>query len=1080
MRPKLTLKMLLRSPARTALTFILLASVTFALFSQVMEYTIAANEIKRAVERYDGVSTVEASPLSADAMETGKPFYLYTDGKVSAEALPEYFAEKYTNMGYEKLDNAQIEAISALPYVTYTDTRYMTGGYSDTYHRVDDGIVFYEHTNQCVVEGTAESIHDGKITVGDLELLGGVPRRAFGDNKIIVVAEQTDATHLGLMGNRDELPLDQVMYFNGGGDRSRITNFVTVNSKYDVDYVEENIELGKRYVFVLRYEDYSNNLASPLSYYLTDPFVNEYCEAVYCVDGEGDNYLETEKYAGLNAYIASINRRLCTFDVVYTENMGSIRYFSDKTIGVSEGRGITREDTEKKNNVCVIHHDMAMEHGLKVGDMLTLGLGDKLFEQYMSNGAISVSPETEPENITEVTLEIVGIFKDTRKDEIMYDDPCWSYSANTVFVPKHLLNADTEGHTFAPGEVSFVVDDAWDIPAFIKESAPQIKNMGLTLYFTDSGWTDMLEDFRETERLSLIKIAVLVAAVLLSTCFAAFLYIVGKRREYAIMRVLGTDKKKAGAAMLLPLGVMSALAVILGSGAAYFYTLYNIHHSKTLLLISGGKVETAIPADLFALCLVGELVLILVVALIMLAIIGANSPLALIQNSTVKVKKVKKSRKKTAPEPKEPISLGEWVSIPPLPRDGNDRSFKFISRYVLRHIRRSFGKALLFVLVSVMLLSVLGQLNIMYQAYVDIFEDVEVMSNFAGYLNFNYVTELIESGYVEDVYYQNQAETHIEGVPVQVYLTSDMERFTGEELTVTYAKGYDESVMSDVGNVMILGEKLLRDNGWQIGDEVHLAGRGVLERIETKFINRYIMENGAPEGVTKDELAVWKSDVIDEHRDEIEKEYDKKADRFVIVGSVTSESGNYDEAMFTPGSRCMSTEYGILVILDIIEAKVKTNRKVDDYREFGEKLAAKNLTGEIAFVMDDSKLDNVRNNVDLMDTLYPLVLVAVLLIGGFLCGLVIVQSSKEIAIMRDLGTSVKKTRVILISEQLVLCLVGIIIALIVIICRGVNAGVYGRMALAFAAYLVAIFAASFVAAYLTTRKNALEMLHTKE
>ncbi|MBQ8830277.1 MAG: ABC transporter permease [Oscillospiraceae bacterium] len=1080
MRPRLTLKMLLRSPARTALTFILLAAVTFALFSQVMEYTIASNEIKRAVERYDGVATVEVSPLAPEATETGKPFYLYSDGKVSTENLPEYFAEKFENMGYEKLSAEQIEAISALPYVTYTDTRFMTAGYSETYRRVDDGIIFYEHTNQCVVEGTAESIHDGKITVGDLELLGGVPRRAFGDNKIIVVAEQTDATHLGLMGDRDGIPIDEVMYFNGGGDRSRITNFVTVNSKYDVDYIEENIEIGKRYVFVLRYEDYSNNLSSPLSYYLTDPFVNEYCEAVYCVDGESENYLETEKYAGLRAYIESVDRRLYTFDVVYTENMGSIRYFSDKTVGVSEGRGITREDTAQKNNVCVIHHDMAMEHGLKVGDTITLGLGDKLFEQYMSNGAVSVSPETKSENITEVALEIVGIFKDTRKDEIMFDDPAWSYSANTIFVPKHLLNADTTGHAFSPGEVSFVVDNAWDIPAFTQESAPQIENMGLTLFFTDSGWTDMLEDFRETERLSLIKIAVLVAAVLLSTCFAAFLYIVGKRREYAIMRVLGTDKKKAGGSMLLPLAVMSALAVILGSLAAYLYTLHNIHHSEMLLLISGGNVETAVPMGLFALCIIGELALILVIALIMLIIIGANSPLALIQNSTVKVKKVKKSRKNAVPEPKEPIKLGEWVSIPPLPRDGNDRSFKFISRYVLRHIRRSAGKAVLFILVSVMLLSVLGQLNIMDQAYIEIFEDVEIMSNYAGYLNFNYVSQLLESGYVTDVYYQNLAETHIEGVPVPVYLTSDMERFAGEELDVTYAEGYDESVMRSVGDVIIVGEKLMQDNGWELGDTVRLAGRGVLERVEEKFINRYIMQCKPPEGISKDELAVWKRNVIDEHREEIDAEFDKKADKFIIAGCVTSRSGNFDEVLFTPGSKCISNEYGILVILDVIEAKVKSNWKVDDYREFGEALAAKNLTGEIAFVMDDSKLDNVRNNVELMDTLYPLVMLAVLLIGGFLCGLVIVQSSKEIAIMRVLGTSVKKTRIILISEQMVLCLAGIILALAVLIFRGVSAGVYGQMAVAFVIYLAAIFAASFIAAYMTTRKNALEMLHTKE
>ena len=50
MRPKLALKTLYRSPVRTVLTFILLAAVTFALFSQVIEYAIATREMKKAVE----------------------------------------------------------------------------------------------------------------------------------------------------------------------------------------------------------------------------------------------------------------------------------------------------------------------------------------------------------------------------------------------------------------------------------------------------------------------------------------------------------------------------------------------------------------------------------------------------------------------------------------------------------------------------------------------------------------------------------------------------------------------------------------------------------------------------------------------------------------------------------------------------------------------------------------------------------------------------------------------------------------------------------------------------------------------
>lgn len=1080
MRPKLALKTLLRSPARTVLIFILLAAVTFALFSQVMEYSITSREMKKAVSLYNGVTAVESSPAPEEAKDMSTPLIMFSDERVNAEVLPEHWRNIYENLSYDHLTQEQTDKIDSLPYVTYTDTRYMTAGYSDTYYRVDDGIEFYEYTNQCVVEGTVEVVQTDKLAVGDLELLAGVPRRAFGDNSIYVVAEQDDATHLGMTAERDGVSEDMAIYYNGGGDVPRITNFVTVNSKYGIDWLSE-IEAGKRYVFVLRYEDYSNNLASPLKYYLTDPFVDEYCDAVYCVDGEPENYLEKEEYAGLKAYIDSVNARRCTFDVVYTENTGSIRYFSDRTIGISEGRGITPEDTKHGRNVCVIHHDMAMEHGLSVGDTFTLKLGDKLFEQYMAKGAISVSPETEAENLTEVQLEIVGIFKDTRKDEIMSDDPFWSYSANTVFVPKHLLNADTAGHTFAPGEVSFVVENAWDIPAFVQECIPEIEAMGLTVFFSDSGWTDMLENYKETEKLSLIKIAVLTAAVAISTGFAAYLYIVGKRREYAIMRVLGTDKKKSGRALLIPLSVLSVCAVAAGSAAAYIYTVFNVRNNETIKAIaSQGAVDASISGSLTAACISGEILLIMIMAFIMLAKIGSNSPLALIQQGAQKVKRIKAGKKAPAAEPAEPVVLGQWVSIPALERDGNDRSFKFVSRYVLRHIRRSAAKAVLFVLVSVMLLSVLGQLNIMDQAYMEIFNSTEVMSNFAGYLNFNYVTKLLDSGYVTDVYYQNRSETTAEGVDTEVYLTSDIERLTGEIPEITYAKGYDGEVLHKVGNTLIMGKGLLEELGLELGDTVRLSDNGVLSRIEDKFMNKYIMANGTPDGIKKDQLAAWKREILDQHRDEIDKTFDEKADKFIIAGVVETPSGDYDRAVFTAGSKYMSNQYGILVILDIIEAKLENNKKADRYRKFGTELAAANLTGEVAFVMDDSKLGNVKTNVELMDTLYPIVMTAVLAIGAFICGLVIVQSSKEICIMRILGTSKKKTWALLVSEQMVLCVTAVLLALVVLIIRRVSAGVYLQMMLAFAIYIIGIFAASMITAYVMTKKNALDMLHTKE
>ncbi|MBQ9859007.1 MAG: hypothetical protein IJO77_08415, partial [Oscillospiraceae bacterium] len=156
------------------------------------------------------------------------------------------------------------------------------------------------------------------------------------------------------------------------------------------------------------------------------------------------------------------------------------------------------------------------------------------------------------------------------------------------------------------------------------------------------------------------------------------------------------------------------------------------------------------------------------------------------------------------------------------------------------------------------------------------------------------------------------------------------------------------------------------------------------------------------------------------------------------------------------------------------------NWKAEEYRAFGEELAAANLTGEVAFVMDTSKLDNVLNNIRLMDTLYPIIVTAILVIGAFLCGILIVQTSKDIAIMRVLGTSKRTVRSIMIIEHTALCLTGIIIAALILVLRQADTAVVNDMLIVCAMYFAAALVSSFVASIASTRKNVLELLQTKE
>ena len=1115
MKPKYSLKTLYRSPVRTILTFILLAAVTFALFSQVMEYAIANREMKKAVEQYDGVMTVQsANPANTDA---SNPQYMYADTRVSVDNLPKFLAEGFRHLKTIPLSDYIMEEISALPYISYIDTRYMTGGYSDEYMRLDDGRNYYNYTNQCVIEATVTHKVYERITVRDVELIGGDAKRWFDEEGTFIWAEDTKgfnqqielyapvAYETALKISREqggdvpeydefleEYRGQQILYNITGAERA--TNLVTENSKYGTDFFE-TLEIGKRYIFVLRYDDYAVNFIDTENYYLTDPFVEEYCDAVIPVDGLPENYIESEEFAGLRAYIDRIERNLYTFDVVYTKNSGSIRYFADGTVGISEGRGIKIDDTENKNNVCIIHHDVAQAYGLNVGDTITINLGDKLFEQYASKGAIDVSPAQAPENLTEATLEIVGIFKDTRSDDLLTADPCWSYSINTIFVPQHLLNVseeELENYKSAPAEISFVIDNAWDIPAFEEECVPLVKKMKMRTFFSDNGWKDLIDGYRETERLTLIKLAVLMASVFVSTCFIAFLYIVAKRHDYAIMRVLGTSKRKSGNALLLPLFVITCVAVFAGGAAAMIYTAKTVADSDSLQYLSGMvQIDTGIPPMAVAACIIGEIVLTLLIAEALLAMIGSNSPLALIQAHTQRLnRRLERKRKKKeaaiVPESAEPVVLGQWVSIEPVKRDGKKRKFKFAAKYIFRHIRRTKGKAVMLLLVTALLLSVAAQLLIMDASYNRLFEETEIISNYAGYLNLKYVNELINSGHVKDVFYHETTAAEINGVGLQTIVTSDVQRCTLEQLEITWLEGYNEDSMEQLNDrVTVLGAALMDRFDLSLGDTIHVAENGTYREATDKYMTMYVREFGAApplyiDDEINEEYDAWNIGFEEKYRDDIEAEYLKHSDEFLVIGSVTSNNHTMDLTMFLNGCMELNIVYGKLAVLDEIEATLIDNWKADEYREYGEALAAANLTGEVAFIMDTSKLDNILNNIRLMDMLYPIVVAAILVIGAFLCGLLIVQTSKDIAIMRVLGTSKRRVRLIMIAEHAIVCLVGIIAAFAVAYLRKASISVINDVSIVCCMYFAAILLASIVASAMASRKNVLELLQTKE
>ena len=710
MMMSLAMKSLLRSPARTLLTFVLLGAVSFAFFSQVVEYTVTSREFRKAAGQYAGIGTAEAAHFNSNAFfgvlsisrntgcATYWPQYIYADPRV-AGLIPEErewyneYASDVERVGrlapeeirYQPLTQGQIDKIAALPYISSVDARYMTAGVSDIYYRLDEDAAadnvyeqtqlsnnyYYNYSARAVVEATLSEVRtDGpftyqaenfnRLTLEGAKLLAGkvlwmeprdyVATRTTTIDHIDIVEYEHESLKFHSYAQKPTAPIG----ITGGG--ARIDWVGAPGYIYDTEYVK-NLTPGSRYVFVLRFEpliaahipaleeaDMINSwnwemipgiLAISPAMVLYDHLTDQWCKAVWPLDGAPQNYLDTEGYAPLRELIDITNADMRTFDMVYTEDMGMIMRFAQGDMAIIDGRALTPEDTSANADVCVVSRQLAEAYDLSIGDVLTMKLGTELFEQYKGLGAVAAARERYKPAEKTVSLEIVGVYADTDSLSRQSTKPQFSYSINTVFVPKSLLLVDPDSlidHELTPAEFSFKVEDAWDIPAFLRDAEPVIEGMGLSLIFEDGGWGEISGIFYSARRVAMLRMAVLLLAIIAAVGLAVYLHISRKKKEYAIMRALGTTRQVSSRALLLPLMAVAAVSVLAGSAVAWAYSNNAIAQNNALAVLEGRSqaVSVSVPAPVAASCIAGVVLLVLLVSAAMLRRMGSFSTLALL------------------------------------------------------------------------------------------------------------------------------------------------------------------------------------------------------------------------------------------------------------------------------------------------------------------------------------------------------------------------------------------------------------------------------------------------------------------
>ena len=642
-------KSLYRSPLKTVLTLLLLAVTAFMFLYNLSEYSVSDREYQEACEYYQGVLTVEE--LSVPDNASSIDFFLLTDEteRTRAYGLP-FFEDgldvSYDNNHQKSLEDGMIEKLSKLPYITRVEKRYLTAGVSADYMRLDTDKNMYPYSARCIITATVKSrflsaLHNNwaltssiypeieafeYLIIEDAEMLAGNPSW-FVD----AAGQHLNQHAVYLQIIKDEYREKATYTFNSESTK-RLNMFTTENLIYIEDVAA--LQPGRCYLMILRNNSELQGVST------TTEYQDEYPSGYYHLFNVGDdsligwwpyfvditdlpdNWLEMDEFADLRELIRVTNDDVHTFDIIYGDDMSAHRRVAEGRVVCEEGRFLTPADAGQP--VCVVSTAFLETYGLKVGDSITLDLGNYLSEQYAPLGAVAVTRGRQNTAYTQQSFTIIGTWRDLNEGNHPFRDLYWCWSNNAIFVPSSFLPECTnaENHTFKPSEISFVIDNPENIASFEKECLPLLDEMGINYKFSDGGWQQIGQNLIQSRKEALVKLVIFSAAAVFALILTTWLFIGRKKRDYAIFRALGMPKGEASNRLYIPFLLLGFISTLLGFAGVRIVVAQQL------------ATETAHSAENVSLFLCGALgffILLAIIALIGLLLIRRRSILSLLQ-----------------------------------------------------------------------------------------------------------------------------------------------------------------------------------------------------------------------------------------------------------------------------------------------------------------------------------------------------------------------------------------------------------------------------------------------------------------
>lgn len=1043
MRNNVCLKSTLRQPVRTLCLLLLCAAASFAFLSQALQAVVVDRATEEISGYYRSIGALVKQVPDPDARDVSDLLPLleespYMDFVDSRRILDFTMKDVYV------ADTETYNQASSYLYVTgaafaaeITEDRY-TGIHQGGFNR------------QWSLDWTADYDYAYRLrfSLRDVELLQGLPEYDPGSDLTVT-----------LFGNDWSLLQDILRQLT---DAPRVLLRLRADKTFRLSYyleplntmgwvTDETTGVGQ-----FRYP-------SPES----EPLYIWSLEA-----GESPDFSDPA-LAEVRAQMELLDVNLRTAQLWTTQDMTAIPDF-DRTYALTEGRLLTHEDELAQNPVCVIRSELARVRGLSLGDTLTVTL--RKLDHRSQGGCIRPdmldTPWQEAETTT-LDLTIVGMV--TVIDSASgYQYPNY-YS--DIFAPDWVApdGYGWDGQWASDMLTSFVLKDIRDQKAFIESMEPALDRAGYSLRFQENGWDSFYaaaQPMGQSARTSALLFGIVL---LLALLLASVLYGFCRRKDLAILRVLGLRKRRVLIQAMGPLAAMGLLSIGLGGWLAYDYGMEKAREAFAALEAEAALTPRFSPWELAALAGLALLILLLS-GLAVLAAILRSPVLEQLQGGKRQAREravaqaVLETYGAAAPRTGAPAPT-------PTPHRRAGRAWCF--RWVGRRVFRQGGRSLLALTLAVTLILGMGYLRTGIengQAKIDgLYDSIQVTGQVArtesasyvsggGYLPHGDAEQLEALGFltstVREIGFEVDAYTgfhSVKPIPGKDLPNSEQEirnlccQVRGIEdpatfpplqdgtMVISYGEGMDEARFfshQSARDEVLVQEDALAKLGLQVGDTVTL---------------------------------VWASYAGD----------------FRVVGSYTG----LDQELV------MSFPM-IETLYETLEAQgerpycysryefatdVSKNRALPQFRAEAEEILSRSAASSLLLLLRDGELtqavEPLERNLKLLKILYPVMRLLSVVLAAGLASLLVMQTARETAILRVLGVRKGRAAGLLTAEQLVLAVMGVLLGAILTMVLGFTPLDWQANALL---YILGCLTGAAVCAGIRVQKNPLALLQVKE